>query len=354
MDTTSSNPSSLPTRQTVMALSADGNFASAQQPFPDCPSGGAVIQLLAAGLCGSDVEKLARADQLAGSVLGHEITGRIAISDHPDWPVGTSIVTSHHVPCLTCQYCLNGNQSMCRAFKASNFTPGGFAPYFAITHGHLTHTAIRIPSGFPESAATAIEPLACVLKALRRGDSFTLNGEPKVMIVGLGFIGLLAAMALRQHYGDKITLIGVEKSEKRLTQLKDLKLNQLFNDCCTSETLPQREPAQVDQVFCSVLTPNIAAQAIQHIRDGGTIIQFSRGMGPQPTHFSANDLYYREISVIPSYSPNLEDLHRAGDLILTKQLDVQPLYTHQQPLHQLNEAVSLYRSGDAIKVWLTP
>lgn len=342
----------MPTTQTVMVVTPNGGFEASSAATPVCPEGGAIIKLLAAGLCGSDVEKLARANDIAGSVLGHEIVGEIAVSDHPDWPVGTRLVTSHHVPCLQCQYCLNGDESMCRVFKASNFNPGGFAPYFAITEGHLNHTAIKANPNIPLPALTAIEPLACVLKAIRRGGH--IAGKAKVVIVGLGFIGLLVAMVYRHQYGESIDITGVEKSEARLAQLKALGLDQYFTNLMTSEQFEEAEPTGVDSVFCSVLTPAIAEHGTRHVRDGGVILQFSRGMGQIPTTFDANDLYYREISVLPSYSPNLEDLHKAGEMINQQAIDVTPLYTHQYSLVELNEAVAAYRQGEAIKAWLIP
>lgn len=342
----------MPNTQTVMVVKPHGGFEALKTEMPVCPDRGAVIKLLAAGLCGSDVEKLARANDIAGTVLGHEIVGEIAASDHPDWPVGTRLVTSHHVPCLQCQYCLNGDESMCRVFKASNFNPGGFAPYFAITEGHLNHTAIKANPNIPLPALTAIEPLACVLKAIRRGGH--IAGKAKVVIVGLGFIGLLAAMVYRHQYGESIDIAGVEKSEARLAQLKALGLDQYFTNLMTSEQFEESEPTGADSVFCSVLTPAIAEHAIRHVRDGGVILQFSRGMGQIPTTFDANALYYREISVLPSYSPNLDDLHKAGEMINQQTIDVKSLYTHQMSLMDINNGVDIYRSGEAIKVLLIP
>jgi threonine dehydrogenase-like Zn-dependent dehydrogenase len=175
-----------------------------------------------------------------------------------------------------------------------------------------------------------------------------------VAIVGIGFIGLLAAMVYRHQYGESIEITGVEKSEARLAQLKALGLEQYFTNLMTSEQFEQAEPTGVDSVFCSVLTQTIAEHAIRHVRDGGVILQFSRGMGQIPTTFDANDLYYREISVLPSYSPNLADLQKAGEMINQQTIDVTPLYTHQYSLVKLNEAVAAYRQGEAIKAWLIP
>jgi threonine dehydrogenase-like Zn-dependent dehydrogenase len=65
-----------------------------------------------------------------------------------------------------------------------------------------------------------------------------------------------------------------------------------------------------------------------------------------------NTLYFREITVIPSYSPSLESLQKARDLIFQRQINLTPLTTHRVSLENINEGMQAYRTGEALKVFI--
>jgi L-iditol 2-dehydrogenase len=284
--------------------------------MPELPRGGAIIQTLGCGLCGSDVEKLALQKVPAGAVLGHEVVGRIIQLDvayRGTKKTGDRIALAHHVPCGTCHYCMNESPSMCAAFKASNFVPGGFAPYFAITEDHLEHTAFPIPPHISDREAFNVEPLACVLRAVRRAG--LPKGEGSAAIIGLGYIGLLLAQVLRH---DNQTVIGLDLNPQRLGLAYTM-------EWCQHIIQPQRQQAElaevlkqlpchaVDAVYLTVVNATTLKQALQLVRNGGSIVLMAgntQGMILDPA-----DLYYREVNVVTSYSPALEDLAEAARLI---------------------------------------
>ena len=93
-----------------MVLDADGRPRLADLPAPE-PS----LEVLACGLCGSDVEKLGR--RPPGTVLGHEIAGELED--------GSRVTVMHRVPCGVCERCRAGHQSTCGEFQAVRIEPGG-------------------------------------------------------------------------------------------------------------------------------------------------------------------------------------------------------------------------------------
>ncbi len=62
-----------------------------------------------------------------------------------DSGAGERVVVAHHVPCSVCHYCRRGSVSMCRAFKASNLDPGGFAEYVRVPRENVRHVTFRVP-----------------------------------------------------------------------------------------------------------------------------------------------------------------------------------------------------------------
>ncbi|MBX2859645.1 MAG: alcohol dehydrogenase catalytic domain-containing protein, partial [Vampirovibrio sp.] len=194
-------------------LQPDYTLQSSETPYPVLPEGGALIQVTGCGICGSDLDKVVNQKAQPGSVLGHELVGTIqALSETAEtsFQVGDRIVSAHHVPCQKCHFCRNGSESMCRAFKTTNVYPGGFSQVVALSGGHMAHTAFKVPEDITDAEASCVEPLGCVLKAIRRGGTFE-NGT--VAVVGLGFIGMMAAQVY-QNRGDVV--YGVDVDHKRL------------------------------------------------------------------------------------------------------------------------------------------
>src|SRR5262245_58146826 len=110
------------TTQTMQAAVTDAcrRLERTEVKLPEIPPEGALIEVLGCGVCGSDVDKLLHRNIAAGTVLGHEVVGRIIKSIPFDpspalrapSPKGEGIrrvALAHHVPCETCHYCRHGS-----------------------------------------------------------------------------------------------------------------------------------------------------------------------------------------------------------------------------------------------------
>jgi L-iditol 2-dehydrogenase len=156
---------------------------------------GAIVRVLGSGLCGSDIVKLKHNLVKDGTVLGHEIVAVISeISSDTEFKCCDVIVTSHHIPCGKFEYCKNGNVSMCRHFKQTNITPGGFSEYVFVSDEHLKNVAHLKPENLTDIEASFYEPLACCIRAVKRAS---LNQNSTALVIGLGSVGILMAQALR-------------------------------------------------------------------------------------------------------------------------------------------------------------
>ena len=163
-------------RAVVLDEAGQPGLADVAEPDGD----GALVRVLACGLCGSDVEKIGAAP--AGTVLGHEVTAELD---------GRRVALVHHLPCGECDRCLAGHESTCDAFRAATIVPGGFAE-----RAHATET-LDLPDAVDDATATYVEPLACVLRAVER-----LPGG-RVLVVGNGFVGRLFGAVLERR-GDEV------------------------------------------------------------------------------------------------------------------------------------------------------
>jgi len=337
----------------VAQIQDDYSIGLGEMPIPEVPKRGALVKTLGCGVCGSDLDKFIHKKSSPGSILGHEMVGVIAElgEGYPEgWEIGDLIVSSHHAPCGTCHYCLNDSESMCRQFKRTNFNPGGFCQYIALSEEHLKHTAFHIPAGVTLEEASCVEPLSCVLRAIRRGG-IQVNGS--VLVVGMGFIGMMASQV---YQNDGYTVFGVDldASRNELATAQGF-VTDAFNpieDEADIQAALDRHTAlgKVDTVFLTAVNPKTIELALNHVRDGGTIIVFTSAS--QGTTIDPSSLYFREINLITSYSPALCDLRDAAQMIFQHKIEVEPLISHRLPLAEIGRAFDLYRSGQAIKVFI--
>ncbi len=338
----------------VAQIENDYNIGLADRPIPALPPKGALVKLIGCGVCGSDLDKFVHHKAHPGSVLGHEVVGIIEAldDDHPSgWKLGDRIVTAHHVPCKQCHYCLNDSESMCRQFKSTNLNPGGFSEYIALTGDHLKHTAFRVPAEISSAEASCVEPLACVLRGIRRGGTH-MNGS--VAVIGLGFIGMMAAQVY-QNDGYAVYGLDLDRDRLSLTQSHGFVMDAFHPAEDTerlTETLKQHVPlGKVDCVFLSVVNNKTLELALELVRDGGNLIVFTSAS--PGTDIDPSRLYFRELNLITTYSPALIDLQAAAQTIFSRKINVKPLVSHSLPLSEIGQAFELYRSGQAIKVFIS-
>lgn len=292
---------------------------------------GAIIRTNGCGLCGSDIVKFKNHLVKDGTVLGHEIVGEIIeINSKTDFKVGDKIVSSHHIPCFDCVYCKNENYSMCEHFKLTNIDPGGFSEYIYLSEEHLQNVAYKIPENLTEIEASFYEPLGCCIRAIKRGD---LLPNSKVLVAGLGSIGILMAQGLKA-YGH--TVFGCDILQERIYKSIELEI--------PSYNSNELENFGVDAVFLTAGADATIDLAIKNVRDGGKIIVFAST--PKNMGFANNEIYYRELTVMGSYSPSPADLKDSIDLLASGKVNVKNLST----VYEFNDIENAFRDTMSNKI----
>lgn len=274
---------------------------------------GALVKVLGCGLCGSDIVKLTQHRAKQGTVLGHEIVAFITdINSDTNFKVGDTIITSHHIPCGKCEYCKNGNVSMCRHFKETNIFPGGFSEYVFVSEEHLRNVAYLKPKNLTNDEVAFYEPLGCCIRAVKRAG---LRQNSTALVVGLGSIGILMAQALKA-FG--MNVIGCDLITSRVELLKNLGIEAFkVTEMCDS--------IKADGVFMTSGSDKAIPTALKYVRDGGKILVFSST--PQNFGYANNEIYYRELTVLGSYSPSPADLKDSFELLKNKDVKVSGLST---------------------------
>jgi L-iditol 2-dehydrogenase len=275
----------------AVALAADGTPRLTDVPEPASP-----VDVLACGLCGSDVEKIGRA--APGTVLGHEVVVRDG---------ARRLALVHHRPCGECERCRAGHESTCERFAEPTIRPGGFAERVEAGAG------VELPDELDDVRGTMVEPLACVL----RGAARVPRG--RVLVIGNGFVGRLFTAVLERR-GDEVFAADTDPSRAGRTP-----------------------SGSVDAV--AVCARGAGRDAVAAVAPGGTVLVFADA-GELP----ADEVYRRELTVVGSRSATPQAMHEAAQLLPL--LDVpEPTVL---PLARFAEGLALYRARRALKLVFTP
>lgn len=180
-------------------------------PVPEPRTGEALIRLLLAGICSTDLEMVNGYYPFQG-ILGHEFAGEvIACPSDVTW-VGARVVGEINIVCGSCAHCRAGRSAHClqRSALGIKGKDGAFSEFFTLPMENLH----RVPDSVSDQAAVFTEPLAA---ALQIQSQVQIHPEDRVLVVGAGRLGQLIAQSL-VHTGCYLrVLIRREKQRRNLT-----------------------------------------------------------------------------------------------------------------------------------------
>jgi L-iditol 2-dehydrogenase len=315
---------------------AAGDVRIEQAPDPEPGPGEVVCDVLACGVCASDVTDWYIAPRLP-AVLGHELVGTITAvgvgASAP--PVGARVVIHHHAPCGECRRCRRGHETLCERFRATRLDPGGFAERVRVSP-ELAAELLELPDGLVSIAGTFVEPLACVLRAQDRAG---LTPGDALLVVGAGVNGLLQIAAAHAR--------GVEAVWVREPRPERLGLAERWGAEHHGNEL-------VDVAIVCTPKPDAIAAAAGATAPGGTLCLYAPPAPDAPLPLDGSEQFLRELTVTASYSAGPGDMRAALELIAQDRIDPTPLVSHRLPLDETGRALELQRSATALKVVVEP
>ena len=277
------------------------------RPHPELVPGEVVLKIEAVGICGSDMHAWHGHDprRKPGLVLGHEFVGSIAESAAPGFAVGTRFTGNPLITCGTCEYCVQGRNNLCANRTMVGMTrPGAYAEYMSIPAASL----IAMPQEMPARAAALTEPAATAWHAINltmRALARPLH-ECRVLVIGGGAVGMLAALLLR-HLGARRVVLA--------------ELNALRRDAVAShaqcEAIDPRVnvPAEnsFDVVIDAVGAKTTRVQAFAAIKPGGVIMHV--GLQDWASEIDMRKLTLAEITLLGTYTYTTSDLRATVDAL---------------------------------------
>lgn len=322
-------------------------------PIPKIGLGEVLIKVVASGVCGSDVMEWYRIKK-APRVLGHEITGEIVNvgTGVSRYKVGDRVFVSHHVPCNTCRYCLNGYHTLCDTLRNTNFDPGGFAEYLRVPPINVDRGLFVLPEEISFEDGVFIEPLACVIRGQRL---MGISPGQTVLVIGSGMSGLLHISAARASGAGRV--IATDISDFRLNAALRFGADDVIQ---AKEDVPARirktlKNYMPERVIVCAGTVSAYTQALQSVDRGGKVLCFAP-LEPG-VHFSLPffDFWNDGVTMLSTYGASPLDICEAIDLIRGHRLPVREMITHRLPLAETGLGFRLVtEAGESIKVIIEP
>jgi L-iditol 2-dehydrogenase len=324
-----------------------------EMPRPEIGQDEVLVRIEASGICGSDVMEWYRIKK-APRVLGHEIAGVIteAGRDVTRFKEGDRVFVSHHVPCMTCKYCLNGHYSVCDSLRSTNFDPGGFAEYVRIPPINVDRGTYVLPDTMSFEEGAFIEPLACVVRGQRTAG---LKPGQSVLVMGSGISGLLHIKLAKALGAGRI--IATDIVDYRLEAAKRFGADVVLNG---KEDIPGRlrevnGGLGADLVITCVAAVDVIKDSFHCLDRGGTVLLFAPTEPGVTVSYPVWELWVDGTKVVHSYAGSPIDIMQAIDLIRFKRVEVTDMITHRLKLEDAAKGFELVaRAQKSIKVILTP
>jgi L-iditol 2-dehydrogenase len=328
----------------VATWRGEGRFTIDDAPEPVAGPGQAVVDVLAAGICGTDVHATQGLFPWKPPlVLGHEYTGVVREVGRGvnRRLIGRAMVCEPSHGCGECSECAAGRVSQCpRCVRV-----GGFAERVALPVSCLH----PVPRGLDPVTAALTEPAACCLAGL---EMFRMPADATVLVIGGGIMGLLTMLLARRRGARRLLLSDPLEARRRMARRFGARV--VIDP--TREDLSERvrtvtRGLGADVVCEAVGKPELVAEAIRLTRAGG-VVQLV-GVNPKGRQLPIDlyDIHFRELKIHGAYGRGTA-LPRV--LRLLPALGVGRLVTGRFPLDRIEEAFVHAAAGRGIKTVLTP
>ena len=136
-----------------------------EYPMPDVPEDAALMKVVVAGICGTDVKMYKKPQKDEHVIMGHENIGYIAkagklFQERQGVKEGDLVFVEHYVTCMQCEWCHKGEYRHCAStdwrhnpnairygYTSCESAPhlwGGFAEYMYLPWNAVLH---KVPKG---------------------------------------------------------------------------------------------------------------------------------------------------------------------------------------------------------------
>jgi 2-desacetyl-2-hydroxyethyl bacteriochlorophyllide A dehydrogenase len=338
----------------ALVVREPGRYAVEELPEPAPGPGEVLVEVAAAGICGSDLELVDGRRPAAyvryPVVPGHEWAGRVVRAgpgDGAGLAPGDPVVAEGLRVCGVCARCAEGRNNLCTAdYAETGFTHQGALADRLVVPARLVH---RLPPDRPLEPAALLEPAACVANGLL--EAGVPRPGSRVAVVGSGPLGLLAVLLLRTASPAELLLVG--RRPGRAAHGRGAGATRVV--AAADQDALAELGGRFDAVVEATNSPEGAATALPLLRRGGSAVLLGISGAGRPT-IDPDSLTLNQLRVHGIFAASRAAWRWVVELYAAGILDPAPLVTHRFGLEEAPAALAALAvpGGDAVKVLVRP
>jgi L-iditol 2-dehydrogenase len=329
----------------ALTLCAPGKLRLEEQSLPEPAEGEALVRVGAVGICGSDLHWIEEAGigdarLTRPLILGHELAGVIESGDRG----GLRVAIDPAISCGRCEHCLEGNPHFCEnlRFAGHSHQDGGLREVINWPERFLH----PLPESLSEVDGAMLEPLGVAMHALSLAK---MKVGMRVGVFGCGPIGLLIVQLAR--LSGATAIIATDKLPHRLLAAGEFGATVTIQ-AHEGEEFPEVWSATgergVDVAFEAAGENPAVGTAIAAARPGSRVVLVGIPADDK-TSFTASTARRKGLTLL--LSRRMKNTYpRAVRLVERGLVDVRSLVTHKFPLDHYQEAFSIARRREGLKV----
>lgn len=330
----------------------NGHVGLLDIPIPEIRPGHVLIDVKAAGVCGTDIHIYhGEYDSNPPVIMGHEVAGVVAeIGDGvTNCQIGDRVTCeTYFYVCGRCHFCRSGLPNLCPNRKSiGSGVHGGFTRYLLVPDHNIHH----LPANVDEIAGALSEPLTCCVHALER--TRVEPGET-VVVSGPGAIGLLMAQVVKAAGGTTVVL-GTDVDATRLAMANelgsDLTINVMVDDA-KAIIDEQTDGVGADVVFECAGAAASAQSCLELVRRRGRYGQV--GLFGRRIEWDLDLVAYKELEVHGTFAHLPSAWRKALKLMAAEKVQTRPLVSAIMPITEWQAAFDAFERRDGLKIVLTP
>jgi alcohol dehydrogenase, propanol-preferring len=309
-------------------------------PVPEVREDEALVQIKAAGLCGSDVHIVFEGvtpTAFKPITLGHEPAGVVTATGSrvEGWEEGDRVCVVPGFWCGSCRNCVTGYPNVCLQRRIWGIqAEGALAEYLVVPARNL----VRLPDSVPFTVGAIItDAVATPFYAL--SERVALKAGETIAVFGAGGLGLHGVQIARLLGARMIMVVDTREDqlERARTMGADLTIN-------PTETPPVEAILEAtgglgaDVAAEFVGLQQTISQCVEAVAPNGRVVVV--GLGPDPITTVPPTIFVRkQIALLGSYGFTKRGIEQLVQLAAAGRLDLESSITHTFPLDEVNTAL---------------
>jgi len=329
-----------------------GNVDLIDAPEPEVIDGHVLIEVQAAGVCGTDLHIFHdEFPTFPPVILGHELAGVVAETSRgvSTCQPGDRVTSETFFSvCGHCAFCRNGLPNLCADRRSiGSGVNGAFARYVLVPE----HNLHPLPPSVDAVAGALTEPLTCCVHAL---EMTRVEPGETALISGPGTIGLLMSQVVKAS-GARTVVVGTAADGSRLDLARSLGADVVLSaeqDDVGAVLKSMTKGLGADVVFECSGAGRSAQNCLSWVRCHGRYAQV--GLFGTPIEWDLEQVCYKELQVSGSFATVPRSWRKALALLDSGQVQTLPLVSDVLPISEWKRAFEIFERREGLKIILTP